>query len=175
MREQWLVLLKYGQDLGEVEGWRPIGRAEARRDLARVLDKRPRRLPGVAVSLGPFQQQIGHVGIDRIEHGIEHQIKHPLDRERGRDGLADLVDGQGVLEAQVLVLQALAVEPALNRVHHLFDAEGLEHVVVGPVLHRFDGGLHRAESGHDHGENRNAQLGDLFDQLEAVHVGHLQI
>ena len=73
------------------------------------------------------------------------------------------------------MLQALAVEPALHDVHDLLDAEGLEHVVVGAVLHRFDGGLDGAEAGHDDGQHRDAQLGNLFDQLKAVHVRHLEI
>jgi len=73
------------------------------------------------------------------------------------------------------MLQALAVEPALHGVHHLLDAEGFEHVVVGAVLHRFDGGFDGTEAGHDDGQHWNAQLGDLFDQLKAVHVRHLEI
>ena len=175
VREQGLVLLKQREDLGEIQGWCRVGGAEPGRNPARMLDERPWRITGAAVGLRSLQQEIRDVGVDRIEHRLENQIEDPLDRKGGRDGLADPVDGEGILETQVLVLQALAVEPALHGVDYLLDAEGLEHVVVGAVLHGFDGGLDSAKAGHDDSQHRNAQLGDLFDQLEAAHVGHLQI
>ena len=82
---------------------------------------------------------------------------------------------QRVLEADVLVLQALAIQAALHDVDDLLDLERLEDVVVGALLHRLDRGLDRAEAGHDDRQDRDALLGDLLDQLEAAHVGHLQI
>ena len=109
--------------------------------------KRPSRV-------GILEQQAHHVGVDRVERRVEHQVEHRVDRQRRRDGLADLVDRERVLEADVLVLQALAIEPALHDVHDLLDLERLEDVVVGAALHGLDGGLDGAEAGHDDRQDR---------------------
>ena len=124
MGEQGFVLLQKRQDLAEIEGRRGLGAFESGGNLARVLDEGAGAVArGVGVA-GAFQEEIHDVGVHRIEHGVEHQVEHLLDRERGRDGLADFVDGERVLEAQVLVLQALPVEPALDDVDDLLDLEG---------------------------------------------------
>ncbi len=73
------------------------------------------------------------------------------------------------------MLQALPIEAALDDVDDLLDLERLENVVVRAVLHGLDGGFHGAEAGHDHGQDRDAELGDLFDQIEPVHLGHLEV
>ncbi len=125
--------------------------------------------------LGILQQQADDVGVDRVDRRVEHQIEHLLDRQRGRDRLADLVDRERVLEPDVLVLQPLAIEAALHDVNDLLHLERLEDVVVGPLLHRLDRRLDGAEAGHDDRDDRDALLADLLDQLEPTHVGHLQI
>jgi hypothetical protein len=95
--------------------------------------------------------------------------------ERGRERLADLVDRQRLAQADVLGLQLLAVQPALDDVDDLLDLERLEDVVVGAALHRLDRGLDRAEAGHDHGEDVQALLGDLLEQLQPRQPRHLEV
>ena len=166
--QQRPVLFEQRQRLGQVQRRRLDGRVGALGHLAHLLDE-------AAGVLGILQQQADDVGVDRVDGRVQHQIQDLLDRQRGRDRLADLVDGQRVLEADVLVLQPLAVQAALHDVDDLLDLEGLEDVVVGAPLHRLDGRLDRAEPRHDDGQHRDALFEDALDQLEAAHVGHLQV
>ncbi len=168
MHEQRPVLLEEGQHLLEVERRRLDGRLGALGDLAHALGE-------AALLLGILEQQAHDVGVDGVDRRLEHEVEHGVDRQRGRDGLADLVDRERVLEADVLVLQALAIEAALHDVHDLLDLERLEDVVVGAALHGLDGRLDGAEARHDDGQHGQALLGDLLDELEAAHVGHLEI
>ena len=168
MHQQRPVLGEERQRLLQVERRRLDAGVGPLRDLAHPLGE-------AAGVLGVLEQQADDVGVDRVDRRVEHQIEHLLDRQRGRDRLADLVDRQRVLEPDVLVLQPLAIEAALHDVDDLLHLERLEDVVVGPLLHRLDRRLDGAEAGHDDREDRDALLGDLLDQLEAAQVGHLQI
>jgi hypothetical protein len=105
--------------------------------------------------LAVAQVQRGDVGAGLLDRGLEDGVEDVVEIERGRERLADLVDRQRLAQADVLGLQLLAVQPALDDVDDLLDLERLEDVVVGAALHRLDRGLDRAEPGHDHGQDRS--------------------
>jgi hypothetical protein len=109
--------------------------------------------------------------VRRVGDGGEHLVE----RERRRDGLADLVERDRLAEPEVLRREALLLQAALDDVHHLLDAEGLDHVVVGAALHRVDGGLDGAEARHDDRDDAGVGAVELVEQLEAAHAGHLQV
>ena len=94
--------------------------------------------------------------LNLVERRVADGRQHLVEREARGDGLADLVEREGLAQAQVLGRQALLLEPALDDVDDLFDLEGLEDVVVGAALHRVDRRLDGAEAGHDHGERVRA-------------------
>ena len=55
------------------------------------------------------------------------------------------------------------------------DIDGLGKVVLGPFLHRLDGGLDRSEGGHHHEWGVVILKPYAREQLEAVHAGHLEV
>jgi hypothetical protein len=122
-----------------------------------------------------LEDQGHHIRLHLLHGGFGDQLENVLQAQALADGLGDLVQAQGLLEADVLLLQTLAIEAPLDDVDNLLDLERLEDVVVGTLLHGLDGGLDRAESGHDDGEHVEALLVDLLEQLQAAHSGHLQI
>ena len=85
---------------------------------------------------------------------------------RQRDRLADLVDRERLAQADVLGLEALPVQRALDDVDDLLDLERLQEVVVGALLHRLDRRLDRAKAGHQHREHAEALGLDLLEELE---------
>jgi hypothetical protein len=149
------------------------GHVAGRVDVVVVVDL----LDALVVRAGArvLQVQRGDVGVDLVDRGVQDDIEHVVDVERRRDRLRHLVDGQRLAEPDVLRLQALPVQAALDDVDDLLDLERLEDVVVRAILHRLDRALDRAEAGHDHGEDVDVLLGDLLEQLQPRHPRHLEV
>ena len=69
----------------------------------------------------------------------------------------------------------MEVERALDGELEFVDLERLGDVVVSAQLHRFHGGFHRGVAGdHDDGGERG-QIAARFEDVEAVHVFHLDV
>jgi hypothetical protein len=115
------------------------------------------------------------VGPDLAQRAVRDGGDHLVERQAGRDGLADLVERQRLAESQVFRGEPALLEAALHDVHDLFDLEGLENVVVRAALHGVDGGLDRAESRHDHRQRVGMSLGHFLEQIEAAHLRHLEV
>jgi hypothetical protein len=84
-----------------------------------------------------------------VQRGVGDRAHHLVERQAGRNRLADLVERQHFLEPHVFGGQLLALETAAHRVHHFLHLERLHDVVVGATFHRIDRGLDRAEASHD--------------------------
>ncbi len=155
-----------------------LGVRREQRVVAEELGGNQRVVPPQALEplpLGVLEHHEHEVGGEVVDAHLADRVEHLVERERRGDGLAHLVEREGLAEAEVLRREAPLLEAALDDVHHLLDAEGLEHVVVGAALHRVDGRLDGAEARHDHRHHVGVVLVDVLEQLDAPHVGHLQV
>jgi hypothetical protein len=115
-----------------------------------------------------------HRGV-AARHLLDH-VEHALERAARADDPVEIVDVVlGVTEVVDLVAEAPVLERLLDLDLHLLDFERLRHVVERADAHRFDGGVHRSERGHqdDHGVGverlRRAQ------HVETVGAAHLEV
>ncbi len=121
------------------------------------------------------QQYDDSVGVHLEERRVDDGADDLFERQAVRDRFGHLVERERLFEAHVLGLQLLLLEAAPDGVDDLLHLEGLEDVVVGAALHRLDGGLDRAEAGHDHGDHVRRVFLDGAQQLDATHLRHLQV
>jgi hypothetical protein len=63
----------------------------------------------------------------------------------------------------------------LTRSFQLGDIERLEQVIVRAQLHRFDGGLRRAVSGHQDDEQLGVHLPDAAERFHARDAAHADV
>ena len=66
----------------------------------------------------------------------------------------------------------LGAQGALDQRQELRRVKGFHHVVVGPKLHRLDGGLGRAECGHENDQLLRVGRADVLEGLQPRHAGH---
>ena len=85
---------------------------------------------------------------DLVARRIDEDVEDMIQRERARHLLGDVVDIQGLAKLDILGFEPLLFQPTLDRLDDVRDLEGLENVVVRPVLHRGDGRLDGAIAGH---------------------------
>ena len=153
-------------DLLRIEA--PERRALGDAGAADVLPFEVRAVAAVEPGGDEIATHLGDAAVgDRLEDLVE--------REARGDRLADFVERERLAEAEILGRHALLFDPALHDVDDLVELERLEHVVVGPALHRVDRRLDGAEAGHDHGERVGRCLADGVEQLDAAHARHFQI
>ena len=82
---------------------------------------------------------------------------------------------EALLEAHVLGPQRAVLGGALDEHREVVGVEGLDDVVVGPVLHGLDRGLDRGVGGHEHDGQLRVGGGEPRLQLEPVHARHLDV
>ena len=89
------------------------------------------------------------------------------------------VEPEVVLEARAelgrLVLERPPVERTADDEHELVDLERLGQVVLGPLVHRADGGLDLGERRHEHHDELGVVLARALQELDPVHAGHPQV
>ncbi len=115
-----------------------------------------------------------HRGV-ALRHFPDH-AKHALQRAAVADDAVEVVDVVlRVPEVIELVAHAPHFERLLDLHFHLFDFEGLLHVIERAALHRFHRRVHGAERRHqNHGRRRVQRLGGA-EYVEAVAAAHLQV
>ena len=75
----------------------------------------------------------------------------------------------------VLLLELAQVERALDREVELREMQRLDHIVVGTGLDGLERDLQRAVRGHQDDGNAGRALFDQADEIQAIHLGHLEI
>ena len=107
---------------------------------------------------------------------LAHDAEHALQRVARADDAVEVVDVVlRVTQVVELVAHAPHLERLLDLHFHLFDLERLLHVVERADLHRFDGGMHRSERGHQDDGGRRVQRLGRAQHVEPVAAAHLQI
>ena len=98
------------------------------------------------------------------------EIEAEAERILASSGVPTDAASRSEAEAQLALLQR-----ALDQVQQLVGVEGLDDVVEGAGLQRAHGGVHRGVGGHDDDGQVRAHLGQARLQLQAVHLGHLDV
>ena len=107
---------------------------------------------------------------------LAHDAQHALQRLARADDAVEIVDVVlRVPQVVELVAHAPHLERLLDLHFHLFDLEGLLHVVERADLHRLDGRMHRSESGHQDDGGRRVQRLGRAQHIETVAAAHLQV
>ena len=130
---------------------------------------------------GQVQQLLaGRVDQDDLRSGVRHQ--HPVG-QRLDDGADAALLGVEVVERPELFLlvqlrlarQADGLRSAVDDEPQLVGLERLRDEVVGPALHRLDGGLDRGIAGDDDDQDAPVELLDELQDLHPVAAGHFQV
>ena len=129
----------------------------------------------VEASAAVAQQHGDQVGVHLLDRRTAQGVHYLFERETRCNRFADLVERERFLEAEVLGLEPLLLEPTPNRVDHFFHLERLEDVVIRALLHRLDGRFDGPETSHDDRDHVRRVLADGPEELEAAHVRHLQV
>ena len=139
-----------------------------------------RLVPPVRVAVdGPGHQLLAHPALAGDEHG----------RVRGRGAahrVPDLLEGgaaahhpvavvEDELQAAVLLDEPLLPERVAGGDQDALALRGLLDEVPGPELHRLDRGLDRPVAGQDHHRGRGVPLLEPLQDLEPVHLRHLDV
>ena len=171
------------------------GAGERALDVAEEVALEQVRREGAAVDrdeggVGPVRVQVDGPG-DQLLAGPALALEE--DRAPGRGGRLDqledglhglaLADDVGeaealaelVLEADVLVLEALALEGLLEHEQEIVVLEGLLDVVEGADLHGRDGRLDRAVGGDDDDGRQRVDPLDPPQDLDPVHPRHEEV
>ena len=140
------------------------------------------RVPQRVVVDGAGNQLLARARFAANQHGrvalrdLLHDVEDALQGRARSDDAVELVDVLlRAAEVFELVLQALHLERFLDLDLHLFDLEGLLDVIERPALHRFDGGGHGAECGHQDDRRSRVQRPRRAEHVEAVAAAHLQV
>jgi hypothetical protein len=67
------------------------------------------------------------------------------------------------------------LQGVLGEREHLLRVEGLHDVVERAVFHRLDGGLRRAEGGHQDDQLLRVGGADVLERLDAAHAAHADV
>ncbi len=103
-------------------------------------------------------------------------VEDALQRAAGADDAVEVVDvALGVPEIVDLVPQAPVLQRLVDLDLHLLDLERLRHVVEGADAHRLDGGVDRAEGGHQDDGGVGVQGLGGAQHVEAVRAAHLEV
>jgi len=109
---------------------------------------------------------------DQLEHLLDLAVVaddlHAAGRGRGDAG-------HGVGQADDLLHQPADFQGVRGDPPEFLGVEGLQQVVVGPQLHRLDGGVGRAEGGHDDDRRLDLPLLDLGQGVQPVQPRHLVV
>ena len=120
-------------------------------------------------------RQRRHVCLSLDERRIQDDVQDAIKRQLMRHRLRELIQRHRLFEEEVLLLKLLLLERLVDDPNHILVLERLEDVVIGPALHRLDGRLDGPKRGHDDRDHRQPLLGDALQQLQPVHVRHLQV
>jgi len=125
-------------------------------------------------------------GLSANEHRRRLSLDEtPLCLEQGANALAQPLHRRGVahelvetaavslarIEVAQRALQPLLAEGLVDQHFELAQNDRLHHVVVGPALHRIDGGLHAAVPGDADDLDPRIALPNLLENLKPVQMG----
>ncbi len=78
-------------------------------------------------------------------------------------------------QTQVLGCQTAMLQNVLHQPQHLFFRKRLDQIIVGSQLDGLDRIIDGAEGGHHDHRQLRAELFDLFQDLDTIHVRHAHI